>query len=331
MMQQARGDATTNKTSGRGALYGMGIVIVAIQLLILVQLSRHTTIVDLSGGGTPTSSSALLSSSSLRNNKLAQPKRKKDKDSRIPDGSFNDIPMYYSTKEMDSTVSCVGENYQENAWMYRSCHFTHLCLDTNKKDFVLFQSKEEQEWLSHLQKNTDMGTLSIMNNMTLSLGGLNPKWMARAFPKLKWFPDILPASKLEGYYELPSHYTWVPFHSFAAMNAGHLIWDDFLPIYTLLEMFGMLEEGQMTPLLTRYVLKGDALWATCDMRDDNGKKCAHLFNKFLPAFHVDPSTFSTTEDFRFAPKLKARSKYVCARHGAAGLAMLTDHGVKVCC
>ena len=108
-------------------------------------------------------------------------------------------------------------------------------------------------------------------------------------------------------------------------NAGHLSASNIL-----LEMFGMLDETQMTPLLTRYVLKDKALWATCDVHDENKKKCAHLFNKFLPAFHVDPSTFSTTEDFRFQPKQQPHSKYVCARHGAAGLAMLTDHGVKVC-
>jgi hypothetical protein len=107
------------------------------------------------------------------------------------------------------------------------------------------------------------------------------------------------------------------------------VWDDFLPIFTLLEMFGMLEEGGMIPLLTRYVLKDDALWATCDSREENKNKCAHLFNKFLPAFHVEPSTFSTTDDFVFQPKLQQQSNYVCAKHGAAGLAMLTDHGVKV--
>lgn len=109
----------------------------------------------------------------------------------------------------------------------------------------------------------------------------------------------------------------------------HSVGDDFLPIYTLLEMFGMLTEAGLQPLLTRYVLKDDPLWATCDLRDANKEKCAHLFQKFLPAMGVDPESFSTTEDFSFKPNdKKARSKYVCAKHGAAGLAMLTDHGIK---
>jgi hypothetical protein len=92
-------------------------------------------------------------------------------------------------------------------------------------------------------------------------------------------------------------------------------------------MFGMLEAG-LQPLLTRYVLKDDPLWASCDLRDDNKKKCESLFTKFLPALGVDPNAFSSTEDFRLVTKQAKTSKYVCARQGAAGIGMLTDHGVK---
>ena len=108
----------------------------------------------------------------------------------------------------------------------------------------------------------------------------------------------------------------------------HLIGDDFLPIYTLLSMFGLLEESNLQPLLTRFVLKDEPLWATCDVRDNNKEKCSRLFQKFLPAMGIDPTSFSTNEDFVFQQRGKQTSKYVCARHGAAGLAMLTDHGIK---
>lgn len=70
------------------------------------------------------------------------------------------------------------------------------------------------------------------------------------------------------------------------------------------------------------------MWATCDLRDANKEKCAHLFDKFLPAMSIDPATFSTTEDFAFQPNKKNQSKYVCSIHGAAGIAQLTDHGTK---
>jgi hypothetical protein len=164
-------------------------------------------------------------------------------------------------------------------------------------------------------------------NVTVALGGLNPKWTEKAWPKLEWFPKVIPGKLTEGYYELPQHITWVPFHSFAGFNAGHLLWDDFLPLYTLLSMFGMLDSG-MQPLFTRYVLNDEPMWASCDLRDDTKKKCESMFTKFLSAMGVDPNTFSSTEDFRLETKRARKSKYVCARQGAAGIAMLTDHGVK---
>jgi len=355
-------------------LTGLGFVIVAIQLLILYQLSRHTTVVDVSSD---LKAAPLLDSvqqkqqSHFMKNGIHEKhpiRESRPAETRKPDGTFNGIHVYY-TKDAteDSTVSCVGENYQDNAYMYRSCHFTHFCFDTESKDYVLFQSPQEEEWTRLAGSDSFIGTSTTMANMTVALGGLNPKWTQQVFRKLEWFPTVLSASALsEGYYELPSHYVWVPFHSFAGFNAGHIIctcitsslWcpdvscttlvtffavvspfshsqnsfhfvgDDFLPIYTLLEMFGMLEEAGMEPLLTRFVMKDGPLWATCDWNDRNKEKCAHLFRKFLPAFGVDPDAFSTTEDFVFKPKTDGKSKYVCAKHGAAGLAMLTDHGVK---
>jgi hypothetical protein len=42
---------------------------------------------------------------------------------------------------------------------------------------------------------------------------------------------------------------------------------------------------------------------------------------------IEPRTFSTTQDFRLETPNK-QSKYVCARYGAAGMGMLTDHATK---
>lgn len=256
---------SNDSKSGRGALFLFGIVLVVIQLLILFQLSRHTTIVA--------QSSKLQRISSLSSNNgiskkkqnvstatATQSRRQRRKpETRIPDGTFNGIDIYYTppSNKQHSTVHCVGENYQPNAYQYRSCHFLHFCFDLDKRDYVVFQSPDEVEWMTkYVDKDETIGTSSILSeNITVALGGLNPKWMQQYFRKLEWFPEILPASSEEGYYELPSNYVWVPFHSFAGFNAGHIIWDDFLPIYTLLEMFGLLGEAGLQPLLTRYVLK----------------------------------------------------------------------------
>jgi hypothetical protein len=320
--------------SQRGALISLGVLLVSLQLLIVFQLSLHEAVSD-------TNHLSIENVASERRKRRPHfldtvtqkaTRRIPVNDTRIPDGSFNGIPIHYTNNPNDSTstVSCVGENYQEDAWMYRSCQFRHFCFDIDAKEYVIVQSPEEQKWLEFVKRDPLIGTSSTMN-ITVSLGGLNPKWQRKHFRRLEWFPRVV--DKMDnGYYELPSHYTWVPFHSMAGFNAGHLVWDDFLPIYTLLSIFGLFENDMQRPLLTRYELKHEALWATCDFLNENKVKCEKLFGKFLPSMGVEPGTFSTTEDFRFeitTTTTKTRkSNYVCARYGAAGIAMLTDHATK---
>jgi len=45
------------------------------------------------------------------------------------------------------------------------------------------------------------------------------------------------------YYELPEDVVLVPFHSMAARNVGHLMWDDHHPLFTLLSLFGIIPEA----------------------------------------------------------------------------------------
>ena len=313
----------------------LGVVLLSLQLLIVFQLLKHTTVVDMNQ--VPVEKALFSSERRMRKRPLDKASdlsaaipntTRRELDPRIPDGSFNDIPIYYNEGSKDSTVSCVGENYQNNAWMYRSCQFRHFCFDVDAKEYVIVQSPEERQWLEFVKGDPLIGTSSTVN-VTVSLGGLNKKWGRKNYKRLEWFPRVeLSADNIDGYYELPSYLTWVPFHSLAGFNAGHLVWDDFLPIYTLLSIFGLLEDG-MQPLLTRYVPNQDGpLWATCNYSDDNKVKCEKLFRKFLPSMGIEPSTFSTTQNFRFETKKARKSKYVCARQGAAGLAMLTDHASK---
>jgi hypothetical protein len=47
--------------------------------------------------------------------------------------------------------------------------------------------------------------------------------------KVRWSPSVLTKAPKE-YYTLQSDVVFLPFHSFAAHNVGHILWDDFLPI-----------------------------------------------------------------------------------------------------
>ena len=173
--------------------------------------------------------------------------------------------------------------------------------------------------------------LKLGHNRTnsMSLGGINLKWGLKkdGIGRLEWFPEIRKETGLLSYYELPSSVIMVPFHSMNGGNPGHLVWDDFLPVFTLLTMFQHEKDSEL--LMMRYILKdGRGLWASCDFREDKTELCEKMHRKFLPLMMgKDPvHDLTTTENFDFQPKEPGKSNLVCAKYGLAGFGALTDHG-----
>jgi hypothetical protein len=181
------------------------------------------------------------------------------------DGTFNGYPIYFREKTgVYTSPHCVGENYQEDqSWMRRSCKFNFVCFDVTTKDFVVVQSQKEEKIYSHLEKrpfvDVSQSYLKRSNNHsnTVSLGGINLKWGMKesGIPRLEWFPEIrtLDPDQSLSFYELSPNVVMVPFHSMNGGNPGHLVWDDFLPTYTLLTMYQLEAESDL--LMMRYVLK----------------------------------------------------------------------------
>lgn len=270
---------------------------------------------------------------SLRESKVSLRKARASNTGNTSAGTFNGLDLVYIEEPLYSTVHCVGESYEDDAWIRRSCEFRNFCFDVQQQDFVLFRSPRETALHEAIHDTghesfLDVST-SIMNNMSVSIGGVNPKWTMRehGVPRLEWFPKIVDHELKGGYYELPSDIVWIPFHSLAGFNPGHLVWDDFLAAYTLLSMFQLLENKQH--LLMRYTMD-PGLWASCDVTDDKRLACKAMFAKFLPLMGIDPDTFSTNQDFSLVAKTRIpQSNYVCSRHGLAGLGLLTDHGTKL--
>lgn len=262
-----------------------------------------------------------------------------------PDGTFMNHPIYYRSpaelQSFHSTAHCIGDNFvKELSRKSKSCQFQNLCFDTISHDFVIFASPEQLRLERTLSNSslTFFSASSTMLNNSVSISGLNPKW-ARDTARMEWFPKLLdvnhilaPDGENGGVYELPYDVVMLPFHSPAGMNVGHLIWGDWLPLYTILEIFDHLDQK---PLFIRHLLKDGPEWASCDYHK-NVKKCASMMSKFLPLLGVgDPSSFNklwTIHDFNFtagsteAKGGSAKSRYICGQNGLAGLGMLTDHG-----
>jgi hypothetical protein len=248
----------------------------------------------------------------------------------IPDGSFNSIPLFFKKEPIHSTFRCLGENFLSDAWKYRSCYFRNLCLDTQQKVFVIFLSSEQIAFDKLASKRDQLTHLATSGNLTVSLGGINPKWFGKSI-RLEWFPRIVEEDLVGGYYELPPDSVWIPYHSFAGYNAGHLFWDDFFPIFKLLSLFNLIsrddgiEEKELTLVLTYLEFK---LWGTCDWNPKQTPKCARAFAKFLPVMGITNETLSSLNKTRFVTTDAPKSKYVCSPQGLAGIGTLTDHGLK---
>ena len=275
-------------------------------------------------------------------------------DIKPADGTFNGYPIWFRKDQKDNIETfshCVGENYQEEtSWQKKSCEFSNLfCFDTATKDYVVFDLDKNEGMYDHAENQPfiDISQSFLKKSQSkvnsVSLGGINLKW-SDGINRLKWFPEIRIVKPNESlsYYELSSDVVMVPFHSMNGGNPGHLVWDDFLPIYTLLSMY-QLKNKSMELLMMRYVLKDEdrGLWASCDWTDEKKEACEQMFKKFLPLMLGSDRAHDelvTTEEFDFqlvgdndtnnSNRISSpnQSTLVCAKHGLAGIGALTDHG-----
>ncbi|KAL7568799.1 hypothetical protein ACA910_007217 [Epithemia clementina (nom. ined.)] len=211
---------------------------------------------------------------------------------------------------------------------------------------------------------------------TVSLGGINLKWGTQGMDRLQWFPDVVAYNSISSttttttepisYYELPPSVVWIPFHSLNGGNPGHLVWDDFLPIYNVLDMFDLVpnqyknddqndknnNNNNHNPelLLMRYILQNNnhssddperGLWASCDWNQQHRESCHKMIDKFIPLLVGTDARarWSTNQNFELFQTLAHQddndddhnkkppsTDLVCASHGVAGLGSLTDHG-----
>lgn len=238
--------------------------------------------------------------------------------------TFNNIPVVYHRELLSSHVDCVGD-----AWKQRSCRFQNLCFDLQQNDFVVVQGVNDSS--HHLNRNIS----------SVALGGINPRWdqgdpgPSKGSWKMEWFPRVMPADSLQsGYYKLPKDLVWVPFHSMAGHNVGHLLWDDFYPIFRLLRLWNLLpsradggnnDRGHQLLLFRQKLPPDQTLYATCDIRRNKRMQCKHNFLQFVSIMGMDPSTFSSSRDFQW--NSSSGPSFVCSETAVAGIGLLTDHGL----
>jgi len=291
------------------------------------------------------------------------------------------------SNQLYSQIHCIGDTYtrevsrhkMDTPWMSRSCKFHFMCFDTVEKDFVLFQDPREQllerivteQPFMHMSQsvlvanhshNPEHNDTANSLRYVVSLGGINQKWgnsYGAGIPNLQWFPKIIEGpAPISDIHMLPSNIVMMPFHSLAAFNPGHLVWDDLLPIFALLNIFQFdgtddddtdddsvsprtnagvdADAPPFEPMLMRMVVEG--LWASCDWKPhgrDIGreKQCNAMHKKFGTLISKFPVANNRNTNVTLARPSTAsepqprHNRYVCAKQGAAGIGSLTDHGV----
>jgi len=227
------------------------------------------------------------------------------------DGTFNGMKVHFvNNSDSFSRSHCIGDNFQEEAHVFRSCVLQHMCIDLSKQNrsYSLVASSDNAHHATMAAKFSS--SLSTNMNLAVALGQ-----NIRFHDGKGWFPEVS-TTPHDGYYELMNDVVLVPFHAEQPNihNPGHLLWDYFLPIYNLLAIFNLTENQILVSNVD------DA----CTQDEDS--PCWKIATKFLPLLGVNPDTFRNTRTSELIVVGAQRSNVVCAKSSVAGIGFLTDHG-----
>lgn len=262
-----------------------------------------------------------------------------------------------------SGVHCLGETFTSEAFLvlnatavnpmvnidtktpfvYRSCSFQNLCYDVDSKEFLLISSPTSQAANNAMSESISPRFRQVYRsvsweNNTVSLSPLAQRWTEEERSFFEWFPKIVQQKDIQGYYQLDPNLVLVPFAMHGASNPGHAVWDNFLPIYKLLTMFDLCWKNpspdfngttstKAMPLLVE-VPTNKFIFGACNRQ--HKVPCTKMFRKLLPLLGLRDDHLVNTKEIRLetTPTTSPKSSIVCARAGAAGLGMLSDHATK---
>eukprot|EP00977_Amphora_coffeiformis_P018468 scaffold6506_cov171-Amphora_coffeaeformis.AAC.16 len=207
-----------------------------------------------------------------------------------------------------SSAQCLGDNFvRAQSPAYRSCQYRNLCLDVPQQQLQLTMAEQQNALQESLEASND-GFRDVATDLNQTImEGRNVRFTQNT----PWAPSVVPSSKDNtGFYSLPPDVLWVPYtlESAVAANLGHLCWDFFLPFFTLLAMYGHDQNKRL--VLT-----------SLDDGCRRDPKCGGLVRKFIPLMGVE-KIYSLNN----VGTQGGTAERICARHAAAGIGMLTDHG-----
>jgi hypothetical protein len=171
----------------------------------------------------------------------------------------------------------------------------NMCFDLGMNDFVVFASNHTQALSRFPNPSFHFSSVAKPIARLRHVGQGHDSKVIEV--RVESPPNITSYYKLDG--------VWLAYETFRGCNDGHVFWDLFLPLQTMLDMFGLNSEPL---LLTRYPARFD---------------CARMTAAVEAALGYHGRT-PRHEQLRIR---NAQSRYVCASHSAWGFSWMNDHGV----
>eukprot|EP00957_Ditylum_brightwellii_P208843 15359187-Ditylum_brightwellii.AAC.1 len=171
-------------------------------------------------------------------------------------------------------------------FLTRTCRYTNLYYEPQTENFHYFPSPSERETVDFL---------TLAANMEVSLGHVIRTSTNREQtpPESIWKPEIHNDTQPPEKYAImssPSNLVfqlYIPFYSF---NMGHLLWDDALALFSMLDTFRLTglndDDPDITPLPFYVEMKKVDKYYRCDAANkglrDRWGLCTKMYNRFFP-------------------------------------------------
>ena len=186
-------------------------------------------------------------------------------------------------KRAFSSHRCVGQTFAPDQWKGSSCYYRNLCYDVGEDEWVYYAAagerlprvhdlRHEAQWIypnmstsyDDAAKETLKGRGLLLHPLDVNLTPYNRLWKGYAPSRwkhsgYKWRPRIVRG-------DIPAHAVWdnhsavfVLYMSYVGHNLGHLMYDELLPAFTLMQMFDIVTNN--VQLLNVFLEK--PAWNTC--------------------------------------------------------------------
>lgn len=234
-------------------------------------------------------------------------------------------------KYMDPPIArihCLGETFNETrpdtpAALYRSCHYDNMCYHVQEKRLVLFPSPHHWTLLSKLHANIHLSSVS-KPVMASAVRRLITDPTAQVTPQ--YYPTNVNYNNIQNkssdyYVRTDTKVVLVPIQPESCQS---ILWDVYLPVYTLLEQFDL----QHKPY--RLLLLGEAANAHCTRHQLDAFAAMMGFNASdIVSFHG-----TTTQNYNNTGRKDNNNgmiveddgpQFVCYHRSVMGMGRLGDY------